>query len=172
MPTYIPRALTKYQHPPPSKPQNAPYQAAPVQYGAKVQRVATDDSPPLDKKQIKHIQDVVGTLLYFGRVVDLTLAAALIAIAARQANGTQAVVALVRQLLDYIATHPNPAIRYVASDTILNLHTDASYLSELEGKSRAAGHFYMTKHNDEDFKNGGILTLSAIIKIKHVMASA
>ena len=49
MPTYIPRALTKYQHPPPSKPQHAPYQAAPVQYGAKVQRMITDD-PPIGQK--------------------------------------------------------------------------------------------------------------------------
>ena len=113
---------------------------------------------------------MVGTLLYFGRAVDLTLAAALSAIAARQANGTQAVAAAVRQLLNYVATHPNPAIRYVASDMIPALHTDASYLSELEGKSRAAGHFYMTKQDDDEFKNGGILTLSAIIK--HVMASA
>jgi hypothetical protein len=124
----------------------------------------------LDKTQIKHIQDVVGTLLYFGRAVDPTLAVALAAISARQANGTHTVAAAVRQLLDYVATHPNPAIRYVASDMILTLHTDDSYLSELEGKSRAAGYFYMTKQDDEEFKNGGILTLYVIIK--HVMASA
>ena len=109
-------------------------------------------------------------MLYFGRAVDLTLAAALRAMAARQANGTQAVAASVRQLLDYAATHPTPAIRYVASDMILALYTDASYLSELEGKIRAAGHFYMTNHDDEEFKNRGMLTLSAIIK--HSMASA
>ena len=46
MPTYIQHTLTKYQHPPPSKPQHAPYQAAPVQYGAKDQMVATTESPP------------------------------------------------------------------------------------------------------------------------------
>ena len=107
-----------------------------MQYGVKVQRVDTDDSPPpLDKKQIKHIQDVVGTLLYFGREVYPTLVAALSAIAVRQANGTQAVATAVCQVLDYVTTHPNPAIRYVASDMILALHTDASYLSELEGKA-------------------------------------
>ena len=53
---------------------------------------------------------------------------------------------------------------------ILAIHTDASYLSELGGKSRAAGHFYLTNRNDEDFNNGAILTLSSIIK--HVMSSA
>jgi hypothetical protein len=53
---------------------------------------------------------------------------------------------------------------------ILAVHTDASYLSEIGGKSRAAGHFYLTNCNDEDFNNGAILTLSSIIK--HVMSSA
>jgi hypothetical protein len=47
---------------------------------------------------------------------------------------------------------------------------DVSYLSELGGKSRATGHFYLTNRNDEDFNNGTILTLSTIIK--HVMLSA
>jgi hypothetical protein len=53
---------------------------------------------------------------------------------------------------------------------ILAIHTDASYLSKLGEKSRAAGHFYLTNQNDEDFNNGAILTLSSIIK--HVMSSA
>jgi len=53
---------------------------------------------------------------------------------------------------------------------ILAVHTDVSYLSELGGKSRATGHFYLTNRNDEDFNNGAILTLSSIIK--HVMSSA
>ncbi len=45
-----------------------------------------------------------------------------------------------------------------------------SYLSELDSKSRAAGHFYLSNCNDEDFNNGIILTLSTIIK--HIMSSA
>ena len=53
---------------------------------------------------------------------------------------------------------------------ILTVHTDALYLSEMGGKSRAAGHFYLTNINGEDFNNGSILMLSSIIK--HVMSSA
>jgi hypothetical protein len=45
-----------------------------------------------------------------------------------------------------------------------------SYLSKPGGKSRGAGHFYLSNCNDEDFNNGAILTLSTIIK--HVMSSA
>jgi hypothetical protein len=51
-----------------------------------------------------------------------------------------------------------------------SVHTDVSYLSEPGGKSRSAGHFYLSNCNDKDFNNGAILTLSTVIK--HVMLSA
>jgi hypothetical protein len=53
---------------------------------------------------------------------------------------------------------------------ILPVHTDASYLSEQEGKSRAAAHFYLTNKGNEEFNNGAILTLLSIIE--HLMSSA
>jgi hypothetical protein len=55
---------------------------------------------------------------------------------------------------------------------ILHIHSDASYLSESEAKSRAGGFFYMgnaTKH-DKNLTNGAILIISKILK--HVMSSA
>ena len=53
---------------------------------------------------------------------------------------------------------------------VLNLHSDASYLSEPKAKIRAGGHFWLGKKNDEHFNNGAIVTLSSVIK--HVMSSA
>lgn len=64
----------------------------------------------------------------------------------------------------------NAGICYKACDMILAVHIDASYLSEQDGKSRAAIHFYLTNKGNEEFNNGAILTLSAIIK--HIMSSA
>jgi hypothetical protein len=112
----------------------------------------------------------VGVLLYFGQAVDPTLAAALSSISSRQAKRTTAVLEACKQLLDYCATHPNPSIRYLTSDMILVLDTDGSYLSELNGKSRAAAYIYLTRKDTLDFHNGMISVLSAIIK--HVMESA
>jgi len=169
MPDYIGEALTNYQHPKPTVPQHSPYKATTIHYGTKVQRVEEDKSPPLTTDQIKRVQKIVCTLLYYGQAVDFTLLTALSAITARQSNGTQAVAEACHQLLDYVATHPNAGIRYHACDMILAVHTDASYLSELGSKSRAAGHFYLTNQNDEDFNNGAILMISSIIK--HVMSS-
>jgi len=98
------------------------------------------------------------------------MAATMSSIASRQSRGTEDLEQEVKQFLDYCATHPNAGVRFVASDMILALHSDASYLSEPEAKSRAAGHFFLGKQNDEDFDNGAIMTLSKIIK--HVMSSA
>ena len=96
--------------------------------------------------------------------------AALSAIGSRQTKGTKAVMAACHQLLDYLATHPNASIRYRSSDMILAFDTDASYLSEIGAKSRAAAYYYMTRKGDRAFTNGAIDVLSTIIK--HVMSSA
>eukprot|EP00957_Ditylum_brightwellii_P028933 2185903-Ditylum_brightwellii.AAC.1 len=58
----------------------------------------------------------------------------------------------------------------MASNMILTVHLDASYLSESNTKSRAAGIFYLANRNDEEFNNGAILTLSTIIQ--YVVTSA
>jgi hypothetical protein len=102
-------------------------------------------------------------------VVNPTLLAALSAIAVQQSNGTQDVSGACHQLLDYVASHPNAGLRYHACDMILAVHTDISYLSEAGGKSRAAGHFYLTNQNNKNFNNRAVLILSAIMK--HVMSS-
>jgi hypothetical protein len=110
MPKYIPKALLKFQHPMPYSPQHQPYKNAPIQYGARIQRVDVDTSAPLSPDAINCVEDIVGTLLYYGRAVDPTLLTALSSIAARQANGTTAVAESCQQLLDYVATHPNAGI--------------------------------------------------------------
>jgi hypothetical protein len=132
--------------------------------------VEVDTTQPLTLKEIKHFQDIIGTLLYYVQAVDPTLLAALSTIAAWQSNGTRAVANACHQLLDYVATHPNASIQYKVRDMVLAVHTDVSYLSEPGGKSRAAEHFYLSNCNDDDFNNGAILTLSTIIK--HIMLSA
>eukprot|EP00957_Ditylum_brightwellii_P139697 10646431-Ditylum_brightwellii.AAC.1 len=73
-------------------------------------------------------------------------------------------------MIDYCHTHQNATLRFLASDMILTLNSDASYLSEKKARSRAAGHFYLSNKDDEEFNNGAIITLSTIIR--HVIASA
>jgi hypothetical protein len=55
---------------------------------------------------------------------------------------------------------------------ILHIHSDASYISEKEAKSRAGGFFYMGSsiNTDKKLTNGAILIISKVLK--HVMSSA
>ena len=98
------------------------------------------------------------------------MAKTLSSIATRQATATEQVKEELHQFLDYCATHPDSKVRYIARDMTLALYSDASHLSEPKSKSRAGGHFYLTRNNGMDLNNSAILTLSKIIK--HVVGSA
>jgi hypothetical protein len=45
------------------------------------------------------------------------------------------------KLLNYCNTHPETKIRYHASDMILHIHSDDSYLSEMEAKAEQEDSF-------------------------------
>ncbi len=91
---------------------------------------------------------------------------ALSSIASEQTRGTMNTMAKAKQLLDYLATHPNATIQFQASDKILNIHSDASYLSETKAHSRACSHFFMgwsPKNGDPIKLNGAFFTLCTIL---------
>jgi hypothetical protein len=97
----------------PKKPQNCPYTPAPKQYGAAAQTpLPTDISPKLSDAKIKEIQLIVGSILYYARAVDITILMALSSIASEQTRGTTNTMAKAKQLLDYLATHPDRTIRF------------------------------------------------------------
>ena len=57
MPGYIEKQLSKYNHPTPKRPQNAPYPCAPKTYGKSAQDpITTDNSPPAGQEGITHVQ--------------------------------------------------------------------------------------------------------------------
>ena len=145
VPGYIKKLLLKYKHCMPTKPQHCPYAPAPKQYGAKANSpLPVDISPKLSPKEIKEIQRVIGSILYYARAVDITVLMALSSIAIKQSEqGTTNTMEKAKQLLDYLATYPDATILFRASDMIMNVHSDASYLSESDAHSRACGHFCM-----------------------------
>jgi hypothetical protein len=51
-----------------------------------------------------------------------------------------------KQLLDYIATQEEAVLTYNASEMILAVHSDASYLSEPKAHSQAGGHFILSNN--------------------------
>ena len=174
MPGYVEKLRKRYHHEVPSKPQHSPYRAPPKIFGAAAQdTIPADTTERIDEKRIKVVQQVVGGLLYYARAVDLTILPALSAIASEQTKATEATEARVDQLLDYVATKPNAKVRYHASDMILNIHSDASYLSETQARSRVAGQFFLGStpvKGQSIVLNGAIFILCGILKF--VVASA
>ena len=57
------------------------------------------------------------------------------------------------QLLDCAATRPDATIRFKKSDMQLHVHSDASYLSEPEAKSRVGGHFWLSNKDNPKAKH-------------------
>jgi len=114
---YIVKQLQKYNHDTPTRPQHCPYSPQPKQFGSEAQQpIPKDTSPPLFPDIIKHIQRVIGSILYYARAVDLTVLMALSTIASEQAHDTKNTMPKTKQLLDYLATHSEATVRFHASD--------------------------------------------------------
>ena len=171
MPGYIEKACIRFGHTMPDKPQRQPHPHTLPTYGATIQYAKhADQSPPATKEQQKYIQQVIGVLLYYGRAVDSTLLVALSSLASAQAAPTEHTLELIKWLLDYAASNPDIILIYESSDMILAVHSDASYLSEANARSRVGGHFFCSSDVSAPPNNGAVLNISKILKA--VMSSA
>jgi hypothetical protein len=171
MPGYVSNVLSKFQHGSPKHPQHTPSLYVTPVYGAKTQYATKDETPPLTAQQCLTIQKVTGSVLYYTRAVDPTVFVSLNEIDTEQTKATEKTQAAINQMLDYLETDPDATIRYHASDMILNIHSDASYLSVSNARSRLGGLFLLgNKSPKQDTLNGSILNVAAVIK--NVVASA
>ena len=94
-----------------------------------------DDAKPLDNNaDEKIIQQVVGSFLFYGRAVDpmtlhsLNTQLTIHKLTLQQQEQT-------KKILDYIQTYLDATIQYYASDMILNVNSDASYLNTPKAQS-------------------------------------
>jgi hypothetical protein len=71
----------------------------------------------------------------------MTVLMALSTIAVDQTKATKRTMEQCTQLLDYLAHNADAKVRFHALDMILNIHSDASYLSEAKARSRAVDIF-------------------------------
>ena len=144
MPQYITKLLQQFQHPHPSRQQLSPHEAAPyipMKKGQRQYAPSTDTSTLLNAKDTTQVQSIVGSLLYYARAINNTILPALNTIGSAQAKPTTQTMNKCNRLLDYIATFPNVFLRFRASNMILHIDSDESYLVAPEEKSRIAGFF-------------------------------
>jgi hypothetical protein len=144
MPGYVVKQLQHYKHDSPPHPQHCPHNLQPKQYGSSAQcPIPPNTSPPLSNNNIKHVQGVIGSILFYARALDLIVLMALSSIASKQSKGTDSTMKKCKQLIDYLTSHPYASIHFHASNMILNIHFNASYLSKLNAHSCTCEHFFM-----------------------------
>ncbi len=86
---YIKKQLVKYKHIM-RRIQHCPYSPEPKKYGVDAQSpLPTDETRKLTNAEIKQVQKIVGSILYYARAVNLTVLMALSTIASEQTKGTK-----------------------------------------------------------------------------------
>jgi hypothetical protein len=163
MPNYVNKALAQFQHTPPQKQQDQPY-VKPT-YGAKKQYSQVEDNfPALNKAGKRFIQEVCGVFLYLAQAVNGGLLPALSSLASQQANTTEKTMELYKQFLDYMATQEDAILTYRASNMVLAIHSNASYLFKPKSCSCTGGHMFMARKDNIPFNNGAVLNILQIIR--------
>jgi len=174
MPQYIQKLLHKIQHLKPDKPEHNPHKWEPPQFGKKAQYVAKPlNLPILPQDRIRRIQQILGSLLYYARAVDHTILMTVNNLASQQSKATSDTEQQIHKLLDYLATHPNATITYRRSKMNLMVHSDASYLSAPNARSRAGGYFFLSEHTSSNTNHPVNAPIHVECRImKHVLSSA
>ncbi len=164
MPNYMQKALKQFQYKA-GKLQHAPYQSAPIRYGANKQSVTQESKAPLlDNKAKRFIQQVCGKFLFLGRAVHSTLLCLISNKASQSSKPTEDTMQQTLQLLDYLATLEDAVLSYHASNMVLAVHSNASYLRKPKTQSQAGGHFFLSSNTTVPPNNGVILNILHIIK--------
>ena len=108
--------------------------------------------------------------MYYARLVHNIIFVGLRAIGAQQASATEQTAAAINQILDHVAKYPNDGITYLASEMILEAHSDYGFNNNSKARSRAGAHIFLSENDATTEWNRAILTISQIMKC--VMSSA
>ena len=182
IPGYVFKALLRFNHNLPKRPQHSPYPYTIPQYGSRIQYSTIQHDPAicnLPPDELKRLQEILGVFRFYAMAIDSTFLTPISALATDNGNiPRKDLHARTKQFLDFAATHPSSILKYKASDMHLWAHTDASYLSESKARSRCGGFYYLsarpslpiTSNDNPPPLNGPIMANSKIIDA--VMSSA
>ncbi len=164
IPGYVQKAIQRFQRTN-LRGADSPIIYVPPNYGKHQQEVSLDEpSVPLTAAEVLELQEIVGVFLFYARAVDPTMLTAINKIASRQAKPTSLIKKEVERFLQYANKWPDATMRVRASNMKLVCHSDGSYLSESEARSRAGGILFLGECKDNEAPNAPICFLSVIIK--------
>ena len=120
------------------------------------------------------MQKLVGSILYYARAVVVTVLMTLSFIPMEQTKAMERSLAWCTQLLDYLAGHAYAYVRYLSSDMIVNIHYDASYLSEEKARKQSIRTFFLgwLPKDDKPIRLNSPFHVSATILQLVVMSAA
>ncbi len=82
-------------------------------------------------------------LVHYAQATNMMVLKALSSIAVEQMKASDKTMVRCTQLLNYLLHKADVKVRFHASNMILNIHSDASYLPKEQTQSRACGHFFI-----------------------------
>ncbi len=172
IPGYVTKALKRF-HRTDLKGADSPIIYVPPNYGKHQQEAPIEEpSIPLSAVEIQELQEIVGVFLFYARAVDPTMLTAINKIASRQSKATSLIRKEVDRFLQYASKYPDATMRVHASNMKLVGHSDGSYLSESEARSRAGGILFLGDCDDNEAPNAPVCFLSVIIKTVVTSATA
>ena len=136
----IMQQLKKFQHIKSNRKYNLPSKYTPPIYGKNIQMTqAETEYNTFILKEIEKLQKAIQSFLFYDRVTDSTMLHTLNLLTSAQSEGEQEILIAIEHFLNYFVIHPNVTVRFRASDMILKIHSDASYLKESGARSRVGG---------------------------------
>ena len=104
IPSYVHKALHRFQHILRGGKEYSPHTCAPIQYGQKIQYAdLLDTAEYLLDKETNLVQQVCGTFLYYAIAIDNTILHAFSDISSEQSESTTNTEKKVAKLLNYLA---------------------------------------------------------------------
>ena len=94
-----------------------------------------DGTPELLAASIKILQQNIGSLLFYGRDMDMSLLVAIMTLDSTQVHITEATARAILQLLNHCATHLDAIIGYKQSSMVLAINSDALCLYDTKANS-------------------------------------
>jgi hypothetical protein len=164
MPNYVSTSITRLCPDGPPRPSRTPGIYLPPKYGAPNLGPTVDTSPLVSVDDKKFIMEVVGTFLFYARMVDHTMLPAVTFISKKQSAPTEQTLAATHMLLRYAVSHPSHCVTFKACDMVLKVISDGSHLSQENAGSIAGGYHYCGNHSDAPTTlNGAILPVCSSI---------
>ena len=169
-PNTVPKALARFAPNRVLKGRDTPSIYKSPTYTKEQTAVMPSTAEPVPEKK-EFVQAVVGTFLYYGRVVDMLILEACNTIGLTQSNPTTETLEQVEQLLQYVAKYPNNKVVFTASDMELRCMYDASHHGIANARSKAGATFYAGNLDDSPTQTRNVFSAMCQV-IKTVCASA